>query len=240
MWKKAVPVAALVGLIMLILVCQMLGTHLKMGFTGRGGAEETSAAVQNDRVIVLDPGHGGIDAGKLGVNGTEEKEVNLKIALKVKNKLDKADMEVILTRETDDRLADSQVEDLRERVALMNRESPVIAVSIHQNSYSEENVSGAQVFYHSRSEEGERAAEAIQEKLNELQPDNKKKIKSNDTYYILKNTEVPVIIVECGFLSNYEEAQKLSSDEYQEEIAEAVSDGILLYIEEIRQQTNAG
>ena len=71
-----------------------------------------------------------------------------------------------------------------------------------------------------------------------MQPDNEKKIKSNDTYYILKNTEVPTVIVECGFLSNYEEAQKLSSDSYQEEIAVAVAEGVFLYIEDIRQQTD--
>ena len=237
MYRKAVSVAAIAGLIVLILLCQILGTYLKKEFRAGQEAEETGAAL-TEPTVVLDPGHGGIDAGKPGINGVEEKEINLKIALKIKELLNEKNIEVVMTRDTDDRLADSQREDLKERVAVMNREKPVISVSIHQNSYHEENVHGAQVFYHSQSEEGERASAMIQECLNELQPDNEKKIKSNDTYYILKKTEVPTVIVECGFLSNYEEAQKLSSDSYQEEIAVAVAEGVFLYIEDIRQQTD--
>ena len=104
--------------------------------------------------------------------------------------------------------------------------------SIHQNSYHEENVFGAQVFYYQTSTEGEKAAGIIQDALQKVNPDNTKKIKANNTYYILKKTEVPTVIVECGFLSNYKEAQKLVTEDYQKSVAEAVAEGILSYIKE--------
>ena len=230
MRQKLMTAAGIAGLAALILICQMLGTYLKERTAPDEKAAETTAGARRGCTVVLDPGHGGIDAGKTGVHGTEEKEVNLKIALKIKEILKKEAIEVVMTRDTDERLADSQVEDLKERVSVMNQAEPVIAVSIHQNSYHEESVKGAQVFYHSQSREGEKAAGVIQEQLNELQTDNTKKTKSNDTYYILKNTEVPVVIVECGFLSNYEEAEKLSDNVHQEKIAAAVAGGIMSYM----------
>ena len=127
---------------------------------------------------------------------------------------------------------ESKVEDLKYRVKIMNEVSPILAVSIHQNSYHEENVFGAQVFYYQTSTEGEKAAGIIQDALQKVNPDNTKKIKANDTYYILKKTEVPTVIVECGFLSNYKEAQKLVTEDYQKSVAEAVAEGILSYIKE--------
>jgi N-acetylmuramoyl-L-alanine amidase len=123
------------------------------------------------------------------------------------------------------------VEDLKARTALVNKEKPDLVVSIHQNSYHEESVSGAQVFYYTDSEQSKRAAELIQEALQEMDPENTKQAKGNNTYYILKKTEVPVVITECGFLSNYEEADKLADGEYQQELAEAVVKGILRYLE---------
>ena len=135
-----------------------------------------------------------------------------------------------MTRTEDERLAETQVEDLKARVSLMNEEKPALVVSIHQNSYHEESVHGAQVFYYADSTESERAAGIIQEALKEIDPDNTKAAKPNRTYYILKKTEVPVVIAECGFLSNYEEAEKLADEEYRQKLAEAVAKGILEYI----------
>ena len=113
----------------------------------------------------------------------------------------------------------------------MNKEKPDLVISIHQNSYHEESVSGAQVFYYTDSKQSERAAGFIQEALKEIDPQNTKKAKGNNTYYILKKTEVPVVIAECGFLSNYEEAEKLADEEYQQKLAEAVAKGVVQYLE---------
>ena len=188
--------------------------------------ETIGEAEKSDRIVVLDAGHGGTDSGKV------EKDINLTITNSVKKILEKENIQVIMTRETDKQLAQSKVEDLKYRVKIMNETSPVLAVSIHQNSYHEENVFGAQVFYYQTSTEGEKAAGIIQDALQKVNPDNTKKIKANNTYYILKKTEVPTVIVECGFLSNYKEAQKLVTEDYQKSVAEAVAEGILSYIKE--------
>lgn len=192
--------------------------------------QETVAMNKKQFMVVVDPGHGGIDAGKTGVNNAKEKDINLKIALVIKKQLNEKGVSAILTRTTDERLAETQLKDLQARTKMINEAGPVLAVSIHQNSYGEESVHGAQVFYYGKSEEGEKAAEMLQTSLNKLQPGNTKKIKSNETYYILKNTEVPTVIAECGFLSNYAEAEKLTQKEYQEKIAGAVTEGIFQYL----------
>ena len=188
-------------------------------------------------VVVLDSGHGGTDPGKIGVDGSLEKDINLQIAEKVKGFLEASDVTVIMTREDDCGLyqeddANKKRADMKNRCDKINEAAPILAVSIHQNSYHEENVFGAQVFYYKTSTEGEKAAAVIQEALQEVNPENTKKIKANDTYYLLKKTEVPTVIVECGFLSNYAEAEKLVSEDYQKKLAEAVTKGILQYLKD--------
>lgn len=187
-------------------------------------------------VIVLDPGHGGSDPGKIGVNDVEEKTLNLAIARKVQELLKKEKIDVVMTREEDIMLAGpdgktTKAGDMKARVAVINEAAPVLAVSIHQNSYHQEGVKGAQVFYYSHSEEGKKAAELMQKAMLILNTENNRKAKADDTYYLLKRTEAPTIIVECGFLSNWEEAELLKDEEYQEKTAEAIVDGIKAYIE---------
>lgn len=230
MAKKIGLVAMAAALVVLIVLCQTGGVVLKKRFAQNEEVSGKAEAGKNERVVVIDPGHGGLDGGKVGVNGVEEKEVNLKISLKIKDILKQENISVVMTRTEDERLAETQVEDLKARVSLMNEEKPALVVSIHQNSYHEESVHGAQVFYYADSTESERAAGIIQEALKEIDPDNTKAAKPNCTYYILKKTEVPVVIAECGFLSNYEEAEKLADEEYRQKLAEAVAKGILEYI----------
>ena len=134
-----------------------------------------------------------------------------------------------MTREGDV-MEDTKLEDMKKRVALINKTKPVITVSIHQNSYSDPNVKGAQVFYYTNSEVSKEAASLMQEELKKVDMENTRQIKSNSDFYMLKKTEVPTIIVECGFLSNPGEAEKLITDEYQEQMAEAICDGILTWL----------
>mgnify|MGYP003014044531 CR=1 FL=1 len=211
--------------------CQFAGEYLHSHYI-REEVSETSGNISEKKTVVIDSGHGGKDPGKVGINGAQEKELNLQIAEKLKKYLEEHQITVVMTRTKDERLADSQVEDLKARVELIDKESPALAVCIHQNSYHEENVFGAQVFYYKTSTEGEKAAAVIQEALQEVNPENTKKIKANDTYYLLKKTEVPTVIVECGFLSNYAEAEKLVSEDYQKKLAEAVTKGILQYLKD--------
>ena len=186
--------------------------------------------------IVLDSGHGGEDPGKIGVNQAKEKDVNLKIAKKTKERLEKKGWKVVMTREKDVMLGDpaagnKKIHDMKARVERINKTMPQAAVSIHQNSYQDAQIHGAQVFYYSHSEEGKRMAEVMQKALLKADEENTRQAKANDTYYLLKRTEVPTIIVECGFLSNPEEAAKLVSPKYQEKLAEAIAEGILACME---------
>ena len=182
--------------------------------------------------VVVDSGHGGEDSGKIGVNGALEKDINLAIGKMLKEALEKENIQVVLTRDKDEMLAGSKSEDMKERVKIMNDAKPVLVVSVHQNSYVTEQESGAQVFYYSNSEKGKVLALDLQENLKKLDTGNRREAKANDTYYILRHTEVPTVIVECGFLSNWEEAEKLTTEVYQQELALAVCDGILQYIRE--------
>lgn len=226
MASKVKSAVMLLGLAGLIVLCHMAGMKLESRMK-----EETRETfkLSNEMQVILDAGHGGIDVGKTGVNGEKEKDINLEISKKIKKILSDSNVTVKMTREGDERLADSQREDLKARTDIMNG-GALLAVSIHQNSYRDPAVSGAQVFYYTDSEEGRTAAGMIQAELNALAPDNEKEIRANDSYYILKNTRIPTVIVECGFLSSYTEAEKLADDEYQNRIAEAVSEGILQYI----------
>ncbi|MDE6015454.1 MAG: N-acetylmuramoyl-L-alanine amidase [Acetatifactor sp.] len=186
--------------------------------------------------VVIDAGHGGIDPGKIGINGAEEKDINLQIATLVKRYLELQDVEVIMTRETDDGLYDAnasnkKVQDMKRRIAIIDEAAPALTVSIHQNSYPEEYVKGAQVFYYTGSTEGQKLADFLQESLVErLDPENHRQVKANDSYYLLKKTPTPIVIVECGFLSNSEEAARLCDKGYQERVAWAVHIGILQYL----------
>jgi N-acetylmuramoyl-L-alanine amidase len=186
--------------------------------------------------VVIDAGHGGDDPGKVGINGAKEKDVNLSIAEKVKKYLEANDVRVVMTRETDDGLYDAsasnkKVQDMKKRIELIEEAEPDITVSIHQNSYPEEYVHGAQVFYYTGSTSGQKLAETIQNQLvSKVDRENSRQIKANDSYYLLKKTAVPIVIVECGFLSNEEEAEKLCEEEYQEQLAWAIHMGILQFL----------
>ena len=143
-----------------------------------------------------------------------------------------------MTREEDGWLAETRIGDLKERVRIMNESKADLAVSIHQNSYHEESVFGAQVFYYIHSREGEAVAKILQESLQEIDPENHRRAKANETYYLLRRTKVPTVIVECGFLTNPEEAEKLSGEEYQEQVAEAVAKGIAKCLEYLNEYGN--
>lgn len=183
------------------------------------------------KTVVIDPGHGGADPGKIGVNDAKEKEINLQIAEEVKELLEDKGIKVIMTREEDKMLSEGsagsrKVQDMKERVKLINDTAPDLAVSIHQNSYSGAEVCGAQVFYYTHSAEGEKLAEIMQKALLSVDKENHRQAKADSTYYLLRRTEVPTIIVECGFLSNYEEAEKLVTKKYQKKVAKAIVKGI--------------
>ena len=216
-------------------------------YVGRLGAQmhqmhhQTTAAVSQEakvRKVVVDAGHGGFDSGKVGINGALEKDINLEIARKVQQKLEQAGIATIMTRKTDQGLYDEGEEnkkqqDMKRRCSVINESEADLAVSIHQNSYTQESICGPQVFYYESSAEGKKLAICIQEALNEtLKIEHPRVEKSNRTYYLLKRSEGILNIVECGFLSNKKEAELLVQDKYQERVAKAVEKGILKYLED--------
>ena len=216
---------------MLLVSMFFVGREAAVFVTGR-----TVEAEAEKWCVVIDAGHGGDDPGKVGINGAEEKDINLQIAELLKGFLEAADVRVVMTREGDGGLYDEgasnkKVQDMKRRIELIDETVPSVTVSIHQNSYPEEYVHGAQVFYYTGSVQGQQLAEYIQSQLiKRVDPENKRQIKANDSYYLLKKTGVPIVIVECGFLSNSAEAEKLCAPEYQERVAWAVHLGILQYL----------
>lgn len=224
-------ISAEVWMGILVLVCAVLlfTSGVKNVLPASGSVEKW--------VILIDAGHGGDDPGKIGINQAKEKDINLVIAEKLKVCLEKAGFEVVMTREADESVkgpeqGSKKSADMRNRCTKIRESKPVMAVSVHQNSYTEEYVAGPQVFYYTTSAEGKEIAECIQDVMNEeLQIERPREIKANDTYYILKRSEAPAVIVECGFLSNEKEAELLITDVYQQKVAEAICKGIQKYYE---------
>lgn len=210
------------------------------------GARFVSQRRAGQAVVILDAGHGGSDPGKIGVHGEKEKELNLQITLLLKKKLEKKDVFVILTRDSDEGLYESgsknkKVQDLQNRVELIHEKKPDCVVSIHQNSYTSPEVKGAQVFYFTHSAEGKKLAEDLQTSLVEgVDPANHRMAKGNTSYYLLKKTDAPAAIVECGFLSNPQEAELLKSKDYQQKLADSICKGILEYIKPDKKSEKTG
>lgn len=181
--------------------------------------------------IVIDPGHGGFDPGKVGVNQTLEKDINLAISKKLNDKLSASGYTVYMTRTTDKALcqgteSSKKLTDMKNRVAMIEETKPDLVVSIHQNSFSA-GTKGAQVFYHTSSEAGKRLAGIIQKTIREsVGDDNHRVEKANDSYFMLRKVTCPLVIVECGFLSNPEEEALLNDEKYQKRMANGIAEGI--------------
>lgn len=214
-----------------------MGVLLLVCFLALSREAASVAGQAKQEVIVVDAGHGGTDPGMIGVDGLEEKGVNLAIAKKLKVLLEKENYQVVMTREEDQGLyeegtTNQKVQDMQNRCALIAEKKPVVSVSIHQNSYSDSQVKGPQVFFYEHSQEGKELATCIQEQMNrQLDVERPRQIKGNTTYYLLKRSEGILNIVECGFLTNPQEAQKLQTEEYQQKVAEAIKDGILEFLQ---------
>ncbi len=196
----------------------------------------SSVETSDKPIVIIDSGHGGNDPGKIGVNGALEKDINLQIAKRLKHYLEASGVQVIMTRKDDVGLYSAsdrhkKMADMRGRCQLINEAAPVLAVSIHQNSYHEESVTGGQVFYYKNSENGKRLAEILQKRFDfVLGSQNKRKAKANDSYYLLLHVKQPIVIVECGFLSNSQEAARLISEDYQDRLAWTLHMGIMEYL----------
>ena len=199
------------------------------------GQATDAAAGKAAVTVVIDPGHGGVDGGAEADDGTPEKNINLNIALKLKQLAENDGWNVIMTREEDTGLYSEQnstirskkTEELKKRKEIFDSSAADAAVSIHLNSYTaDRSVRGAQVFYADGSEESKMLAECIQDQMK-----NRRRAMAKSDVLILQQAKVPTVIAECGFLSNYEESRKLRTDEYQNKLAKNIYSGIKNYIE---------
>lgn len=189
-------------------------------------------------VVVIDAGHGGNDPGKIGIDGSLEKDINLQIAMKLKKYLEASDVDVVLTRDNDNGLYSvkdnrKKMADMTKRCEIINKTKPALTVSIHQNSYHQEEISGGQVFYYKKSEKGKKLAEIIQDRFDFLLGEkNTRLAKPNDNYYLLLHVRTPIVIVECGFLTNKKESALLNTEDYQDRVAWTIHMGIMRYLNE--------
>ncbi|MZP30318.1 hypothetical protein GTO91_11410 [Heliobacterium undosum] len=187
-----------------------------------------------DKVVAIDPGHGGEDGGAKGTRGTQEKVVNLQIAKKVVDQLNQAGGKAILTRETEDNLSVgqwSQRSELTKRVEKAQAANALVYVSIHANSFPvSPSCSGAQVFYQPGSAEGKRLALHIQKEMTQRVGNKDKRQAKAEDYFVLRMTKCPAVMVETGFLSNAAEEALLLKDDYQDKLAQGIATGIARYL----------
>lgn len=210
-------------------------------FNGSITAVKSSKNNAGNTVVIIDAGHGGFDGGAVAEDGTAEKDINLSVSLYLQEYLAFFNIETIMIRESDCSVEDEglatirqrKTSDLHNRMKIMAEADNAVFVSIHQNKFSDSKYSGTQVFYSPETaEESQILAQSIQDAVvNALQKDNKRQIKECGTsVYLMYNAVKPAVLVECGFLSNYDEAQRLKSPEYQKKIAFCIAMGIQNYL----------
>lgn len=219
--------------IFLILICVLFSCIIL------GGKIINAEQALKNMVIVIDPGHGGLDGGAVAKDGTSEKNINLSISLYLKEYLEKSGCKVIMTRDKDLSLhnddnasvKEKKRSDLINRRNIANTSNADLLISIHLNYFQQEKYSGAQVFFETNHKESEIVASIIQHSLKEnLDKDNNRVAMKLDSKKILfQELKIPGVIVECGFLSNYEETTKLKDKDYQEKVAKSIYDGICNY-----------
>ncbi len=232
MLKRFTPQLALLTVICIIAAFG----YLKTEFIGVNTLPDTTPTV------IIDAGHGGFDGGATASDGTVEKDINLQIALKTAQLLRFNGFDVIMTRSEDTGTEDDESvaiakrkkSDLTNRLQIMKDNPDAVFVSIHLNKFTTSAANGAQVFYTKNRKEALCLAQSLQKSIKTLlQPQNDRVVKQGtNSTFLLKNAVVPTVIVECGFLSNKAELEKLKSEDYQSQMAFAVVCGITDYFKQ--------
>lgn len=227
--------------VLLLLLCYVASIGLLISSWGKSLA--VGGTPQANPTIIVDPGHGGFDGGAEGANGAVEKDINLPIAIKVRDLLVLYGFDVIMTRDADIATCDPGLElirqkktsDIMNRFKLIEQHPNSIFLSIHQNKYPDGSLSGAQMFYGPETREQSEAIASIMQHnfVTMLQPDNTRQPKpAEDSVYLLFHSPVPSVLIECGFLSNPDEEALLRTDEYQNKIAFVIAGSLMQYIEQ--------
>lgn len=227
----------LVPIVALILCC-LAFLLLSYITCGKIGKMASALAGESPRTVVIDAGHGGEDGGATGKAGTIEKGINLAIAKDLQDLLLASGYRVVMTRTEDEAISDDldtirqrKTSDLHNRLKVIESQGNCIFVSIHQNQFPQSQYHGTQIFYSRNTENSKTLAESIRARVvGLLQNDNTRQTKpATSSIYLLWNAKVPAVLVECGFLSNPEEEQRLNDSAYQKQLAFAICCGVLDY-----------
>ncbi len=231
-----------------VLIVIVVGITILVATLNKSRAVPAYTVPDNGITVIIDPGHGGIDGGAVGYdNNTIEKDINLSIALKLREFLVIGGYTVVMTREDDRLICDEGMNtikkqkssDLKNRLKIISERPEALFISIHQNKFTQSKYSGAQIFWGRKNDDSKILAQAIQSAFRSmLQPDNAREIKkTGKEIYLLYHSEIPSVMVECGFLSNPEECERLKTDEYQNEVAFVIYAGLSQYIEACKSNT---
>lgn len=231
------------------LTAVMAGSFIALAVCARltEGVIPTSANAMERPVIVLDAGHGGLDSGAVGKNGTLEKDINLSVVLHLQQLLEMSGFDTVLTRDEDISIYDAGVEGIRNqklsdmdnRLEIIQSYPDSVFLCIHQNNYKDPQYFGAQMFYNNNHPDNRSLAQTMQDRFAVLQEGNDREIKlSGDELFLLKNNSNPSLMIECGFLSNSEEEAKLATTEYQQQVAFTIYSGLLEHLENTAPDTD--
>ena len=229
--RKWIPIAVMLAAALIV--------YLVINFINRSSPVSVSSVDRID-TVVIDAGHGGIDGGATGIGGVVEKSINLQIALKLKNVLQANGYRVVMIREADTSIhssgksiAQQKNSDMNNRLKIINETPNSLTVSIHQNHFEQQQYSGAQMFYGKVNTDSKILADCIQKRfVGNLQSDNKREIKqAGKDLYLMYYAKTPIVLVECGFLSNPIESALLSDDTYQNKVAFTIFSGIMDYLQ---------
>lgn len=221
--------------ILILLICfiaVIISSFIMQSVTAASSNQDTPSI---GYTIVIDAGHGGLDPGSIGYKTkVRESDVNLTISKKLETELKKAGITVVMTRETEEGLYglstnNYKKRDMAKRKEIIQNARPNMVISVHMNSYIKHNLRGAQAFYDKNSEISKKLALAVQEQFAENLEESDKGISIGD-YYMLKCTEAPSIIAECGFLSNEEDEKLLLNSQYQDKIVDCIVAGVLAFL----------
>lgn len=220
-----------------IIVCSVFFTSLLKQYSSFLPA--SSVPVSN-HVIILDAGHGNPDGGAVSNDGnTIESDLNLDIVLKLQNLLESSNCTVILTRSDENgiyetntsTIREKKISDMKNRVSIANNSNAELFISIHMNKLEQTQYSGWQTFYKNDDLISKKIAQNIQSSLNHfLKRENKREVKSISDIYLTKHVKIPLVLVECGFLSNSEETKLLQTESYQNELAWSIYIGLMDYL----------
>ena len=229
---------AAVSAILLMVTGLILGASLiRRSIAGHDSLQAMSREIYTGSIrphIVLDPGHGGMDGGAIGCDGSVEKDINLEIGLLLRDLLGACGYDVTMTREEDtdlgsgDGIVPRKRADLAARLEIMEKDPGATVLMIHQNQFTQSKYHGAQMFYGPKDAASKLLAANLQGSIvSLLQPDNTREIKpATDDVWLLMQCGNPIVLVECGFLSNPEECALLQDSAYQQQMAFAIAAGI--------------